>query len=108
MRYRRYYPKAKPDGSIRVISTGPYWSFLVLVGTVLCPLFAVAMLWEFWLAMFAWHFGSGGIFLLIYAFIVGMVATAIPRGVAFNVYRIITLGAIAVAPLLILAGGLVR
>ncbi len=106
VRYRRYSLNQKGPSSVSVLSTGPYFSFLTWVGIVLAPLFAVAMLWEFWASMFDWHFGSGGIFLMIYTFLGAVLVSRLSDEVGRTVGPILC-GLLA-APLLILSGGLYR
>jgi len=65
VRYRRYYPTQMPDGSVRVISTGPFVAFGNLLRLPVALVFIVGSI----AAMVQGEWSAGGLSLLIGALI---------------------------------------
>lgn len=107
MRFRRYFLHRRGRDDVRIVQTGPYFSFLATVGSVLAPLFGIAMLWEFWVSMFEWHWADGGIFLMIYGFIFAVLYDRLPERAQVGFIQVtVTIALICVTPVLILAGAI--
>ena len=66
MRYRRYIRTQQPDGSVVVVSHGPFMEFYRLLSRPFLLIFLVCFLWQF----FVGHFATAGAFLLLYAIFV--------------------------------------